>query len=99
MAGHWKAGDPDGTNHLESAQCLECDSHRYQRLTLGQVEDWYRTGRMSQDWYEAYMHVWATSAYRYSGTGSWAQSPEAKDAAVLERVVLLRHLLAQDPGH
>jgi len=96
VPGHWKEGDPDGTNHFESAQCTECDSHRYRRLTLDQADDFYRTGRMSQDWFEAYMHVWATSAHRYSGLhAGWTQPPESP--AVIERTDLLRALLAVQP--
>jgi len=44
-------------------------------MTLGQVENWYRQGALSQDEYEAYMYVWVTSAPRLRDYGDWSLPP------------------------
>ncbi|MFD5308330.1 hypothetical protein [Streptomyces ardesiacus] len=52
-------------NYHFEGKCTSCDAHTLSRLTLGQVEDRYYQGRVSQDQFEAYM--WAfdyLSAYR-----------------------------------
>lgn len=63
-----------GDIHL-TGYCDECDAQRAARMTLAQVEQRYRSGHFSQDVYEAYMHVWATSAHRYANHGNWAEPP------------------------
>lgn len=39
--------------------CDECDAHYLAGATLGTVEEWHRTGQISQPKYEAYLHLWA----------------------------------------
>ena len=51
--------EPDsGDYHLEGC-CEDCDVFRLSRCNLMQAQDRYRTGRIGQDMYEAYCHVWA----------------------------------------
>lgn len=57
-----------GNFHFEG-RCESCDAHRMSRLTLGQVEDRYYQGRVTQIQYEAY--TWAfdyLSPYRNNPT-------------------------------
>lgn len=46
------------------------------RMTLDQCDSWYRQGVITQDQYEAYRHVWATSAAHsgYSHAAGWTDS-------------------------
>ena len=70
----------DPTNHHFELRCEDCDVTTLARLTLGQVEDRYQVGRVTQEQYEAYRHVWAV----FSPAGSqpeWRAVPE--DPAVL----------------
>jgi hypothetical protein len=52
--GHYVEG---GDNHFLGL-CAECDAHYLSRKNLMQVQDLYNVGRISQDMYEAYVHVW-----------------------------------------
>jgi hypothetical protein len=48
------------------------------------VEDWYRAGYISQAQFEAYMHVWATGAPRFSTLGrGWTEPPTDPGVAAL----------------
>jgi L-serine deaminase len=49
--------EPD--NYHFERLCEDCDVKTLSRLNLGQVEDRHRTGRIWQDQFEAYMHLWA----------------------------------------
>lgn len=64
-----------GNYHFEG-RCEDCDALYLSKMTANDVEHRYYTGRVSQDQFEAYMHVWATSATRY-GTDArlWATVP------------------------
>lgn len=60
--------------HLERL-CEDCDVVRMSRCSLGEIEDRYHVGRISQDQYEAYSYAWAL----LSPTGSrpeWRTTPE-----------------------
>lgn len=75
--GHFKPGAD--TNHF-LGRCAECDAHYMARMNLDQVQKWYETGHFSQAKYEAYRHLWATSAYRYSSEGAgWHDKPTDPD--------------------
>lgn len=70
--GHVLAGD---RKHL-MGHCKDCDARHYVLgMTLEQVEMWYHRGLFGQDVYEAYTHVWATSAFRFGSYDSWAKPP------------------------
>jgi hypothetical protein len=52
--------------------------------TLAEVENWYRAGYISQAEFEAYMHVWATGAPRFSSLGhGWTDPPTAPEVVGL----------------
>lgn len=65
--------DEPGNYHFEG-HCEDCDVATLARLTLGQVEDRYHVGRISQDQYEAYMHVWALLS-PHRGRPEWRDNP------------------------
>jgi hypothetical protein len=69
-------------------RCHDCDVQYMAFMTLDQADNWYRQGVLDQDEYEAYCHVWATSVYRYSSTGSWRKSPVIPE--VVRLVAILR---------
>ena len=56
-------------------------------LTLDQVDYHYRTGNVSQDWFEAYMYAHATFAPRFGAAQGWDVPPT--DTAVCGRVRML----------
>lgn len=58
--------------------CEDCDVKRLSRSTLGQVEYYYRTGRITQDEFEGYMCAWAFA----SPAGSEAEWKAASSATV-----------------
>lgn len=88
--GHYRPGAD--TNHF-LGRCDECDAHYLLGKTLGAVENWYHRGMISQDQYEAYCHVWATSAYRLGDYRSWQQEPTIPE--VIRIVALMREIIAQ----
>lgn len=90
--GHWNAGD---TMHFLGL-CNDCNARYAAGMSLEKVEQWYRSGHFSQDLYEAYTHVWATSAYRYSDYGSWRRSPVIPE--VVRLVAIMRGELALRVG-
>lgn len=63
-----------GDHHFE-LRCEDCDVARLARATLGQVDDRYRVGRVTQDQYEAYCHVWALLS-PHGGQPAWRRTPE-----------------------
>jgi len=73
--------------HVMTAHCVNCNAYRMRKMDVDAVSNWYRSGHFSQVEYEAYMHVWATSAVRYSA-GSWTDTP--RDPAVIEFAAALR---------
>lgn len=62
------------TNHF-LGRCEECDAHYLSGRTLEEVERWYWQGMISQDQWEAYGYVWATSAWRSDHWDSWKVPP------------------------
>lgn len=84
-------GNPPGNYHF-SGHCEDCDAYFLSRMTLAQVEDGYRghgIRPVSQDQFEAYMHCWATGAFRYSTLGDgWTDPPT--DPAVARIVARIR---------
>lgn len=56
VPGHRDAGGDEW--HFLNHGCTECDAHVLAAAGLGTVEDWYHTGRVGQDWFEAYMWLW-----------------------------------------
>lgn len=89
-AGHHKPGAD--TNHFLGAQCNECNAHYLVRMSLEQVENWYRVGHVGQALFEAYMHVWATGAARFGNYLPWKVPPG--DPEVVELVRMLREAAA-----
>lgn len=83
--GHYRPGAD--SNHFLSAGCEECTAHRVMGMTLEQVEAWYHRGLVSQDMYEAFCHVWATSAYRYGAHASWEKPPVIPEVIRLAEVL------------
>ena len=55
-----------GNYHFEG-RCEDCDARTLSRLTLGEVEDRYHTGRVTQEQYDAYDYVHSLlSGIRYT---------------------------------
>lgn len=77
-----------GNYHFE-LRCEDCDAATLARLSLGQVEDRYRVGRVTQDEFEAYMHVWAALSPAGSAP-EWRATPE--DPTVLRIARKLREV-------
>jgi hypothetical protein len=73
--------------HLISTRCVRCNAARLAKMTPDAVGWWHRRGHYSQNEFEAYMHVWATSAVRHSA-GEWLTAPQG--AAVVEMVAAIR---------
>ncbi|MEV1157762.1 hypothetical protein AB0J27_20420 [Micromonospora chokoriensis] len=48
-----------GDFHLDARRCEDCTAQRLSRLTLGEVEERYHTGRIGQDAFEGYALAWA----------------------------------------
>lgn len=80
LSGHRDAGREHW--HFLGHGCRECDAHALARANLGTVQDWYRTGRISQAWFEAYMHLWTTSAHRYGNYSDWTPTDDHTRALV-----------------
>lgn len=80
-------GSGTGDIHFEHIHCVECNAFRMRRMSRETVEYMRQTYRFNQDEYEAYMHVWATSAVRHSA-GDWATAPT--DPKVIELVAAIR---------
>lgn len=80
--------DEPGNYHLEM-RCEDCDAARLARLPLGKVEDLYHEGRITQDEYEAYMHVWAVLSPSGSMPG-WREAPKLEAVARIARKLRTR---------
>jgi len=85
--GHYVPGAD--TNHF-LGRCDECDAHYMKTMSLDTVEMHYRSGVFGQDAFEAYMHVWATSSYRFSSLGSGSQKPPRHFPRAMAIVALLK---------
>jgi hypothetical protein len=91
--GHYRPGAD--TNHFLGL-CDECDARYLVRMTLAEVESWSevkgergKAGAVRQALFEAYMHVWATGAVRFSSLADgWRAEPV--DAEVNELVAEIR---------
>lgn len=86
-SGHYAPGSD--TNHF-LGRCDECDVHYMAKMNVDEVESHYRSGAIGQDAYEAYMHVWATSASRYSSVAAGHENPPTEFPRAMEMVTLLR---------
>jgi hypothetical protein len=92
QASHYKSGAD--TNHFLGL-CRECDGHYLAAMTLGEVERWYRYGKVDQVAFEAYMHVWSTGAARYGSTAhGWTDEPT--DPEVIDLVAAIRSSMYAD---
>lgn len=67
--------------------CDECAALTLARCNLDQVENMYNTGRIRQALYEAYTHLWATTAVRYGSYGSWTVPPTDPETVALVRML------------
>jgi hypothetical protein len=74
--------------HLIYAGCDDCDARRVASYSLEKVEEGYRYGQVRQALFEAYMHVWATGAPRFSHLGDqWTEAPtDPEVAGLVERI-------------
>ncbi|MET7867945.1 hypothetical protein [Micromonospora taraxaci] len=79
-----------GNYHLEG-RCEDCGVATLARLNLGEVEDRYHVGRVTQEQYEAYCHLWAT----LSPTGS---RPEWRDVPQDPTVLRIARKLCRAKG-
>lgn len=80
--------DDPGDFHFEMV-CEDCDVDRLARKPLGKVEELYHMGRITQDEWEAYSHVWAV----LSTSGSrpeWRAELESPVAARIARKLRAR---------
>ncbi|MFD6361230.1 hypothetical protein ACFWFX_15430 [Streptomyces roseolus] len=77
----------DGSVHLMTVRCVECNAFRMSKMNVDKVGTLYRSGYLGQDEFEAYMHAWATSAVRYSADG-WETAPT--DPNVVRIVAAIR---------
>jgi hypothetical protein len=77
--------EPGGGNyHLRLAGCDDCNVRELARMSLGQVEGLYHGDYVRQPVFEAYMHVWATSATHFSSLGNnWTETPTDPEVAAL----------------
>lgn len=90
IPGHRLTAAPENVHFF--GRCAECDAWVLALKNLDAVEDYYHTGRIGQDQFEAYMYLWVTGSVRYGHYGSWVQEPTAPD--VLEHVRLIREARA-----
>lgn len=89
-----RCGLGPGNIHLRLAGCDDCNARTAARMTLGRAEDAYNHGYMSQALFEAYMHVWATGAPRFSSLGDgWTAPPT--DPEVIALVTMIREALTK----
>jgi hypothetical protein len=98
--GHYVPGAD--TNHFLGL-CDECDARYLVRMTLAQVESWGpfgeagKAGAVRQAMYEAFMHVWATGAPRFSSLGDgWTAEPT--DPEVIALVAEIRQAAEEKKG-
>ncbi|HEU4754407.1 MAG TPA: hypothetical protein VFU47_14965 [Armatimonadota bacterium] len=98
--GHYRPGAD--TNHFLGL-CDECDARYLAGMTLAQVESWGpngergKAGAVRQAMFEAYMHVWATGAPRFSNLGAgWTEEPT--DPEVIALVAEIRKAAEERKG-
>ncbi|MFF2100893.1 hypothetical protein [Streptomyces sp. NPDC058202] len=78
--------DEPGNFHLE-LRCEDCDIQRLAGLNLGQVDDRYREGRITQNCFEAYMFAWAVLSPAGS-RAEWRETPTSPDVRRIARKLL-----------
>jgi hypothetical protein len=61
-------------------RCDDCTAYAVAGASLERVEDWYHSGMIDQDAYEAYCWVWATSAVRFGNYEHWQTPPAVQSA-------------------
>jgi hypothetical protein len=94
MTDHWRGSAVTGLRcsikpgrgnyHLALAGCDDCNMRALRYVTLGRVEEEYQQGYIGQALFEAYMHVWATGAPRFSSLGDgWTDPPTDPEVAAL----------------
>lgn len=74
-------------NYHFEGHCEDCDAKYLSRCSLGEIEDRYHVGRISQDQFEAYSYLWAL----LSPTGSrpeWRATPEDQTVRRIARKLL-----------
>lgn len=80
--------------HAYYEGCTECLARVVAAQTLQRVEDWFCIGHVSIQVRDAYRHVWATSAHRYSDVGTgWEAEPD--DPQTIRLAALMRRALAE----
>lgn len=87
--GHRKAGErhPFGS-------CGECDAWTAAGWSWERASRYLDLALISQDMWEAYCHVWATAAHRYSSLGAgWRDAPS--DPATRSLAAFMREALAE----
>lgn len=73
-----------GNYHFRLSGCDTCLTRDLARQTLAQVEGLYHAGYVGQATFEAYMHVWATGAPRFSSLADgWTDPPTNPEVATL----------------
>lgn len=75
--------------HRHFDGCDECTARIIGAQSLQTIEDWYHLGHIGSRWLDAYRHLWATSAHRYS-TIPWGWEAEPEDPKIIEAVALMR---------
>jgi hypothetical protein len=69
VPGHRDAGPAH--HHFLGKGCIECDAYVLTLHPWERVEEWHHDGTIDRDTFDAYSHVWLTSAYRF---GNYAAS-------------------------
>jgi hypothetical protein len=86
------SGDHDRF-HFLLAGCPDCVAYALAGMTLEQVENHYHQGLISQDAWEGYCWVWATSAARFGSYDSWKTPPAVASARQAGERIRLAHVL------
>lgn len=88
-AAEWFTATPRNY-HFFSAKCPECTARILAGKTRAEVENWYHRYIISQAAFEAYMHVWATGAFRFNREPDWERAPE--DPEVIDMAAFMREV-------
>lgn len=83
-----RCGLEPGNIHLALAGCDDCNARTIARKSLDRVEEGYNAGYIGQALFEAYMHVWATGAVRFSSLGdNWTTPPTDPEVTALVALI------------
>jgi len=74
-------------NYHFEGRCEDCAVADLIRLGLEKVQGRYQAGRLSQNLFEAYMHVWATLS-PHGGQRYWRETPQDPDVRRIARKLL-----------